>query len=93
MNYVEKIIITIILDGDKVVKEYKEFTEAMNAAVNFIAFADCTDVEVVNIVAVDTENKMHEIAYSGWQPHMLFEFSWVQTGEIIWSQEYPELDH
>ena len=52
-----------------------------------LAFSDCSDEEVILIIY---EGK--EIHYVGWQPDMLYEFA-DETGNIIWSNSFPQWDH
>lgn len=56
-------------------------------AANMIAFDDCTDVEVTEIVH---EGKSYE--YNGWEPGMTFTFH-DETGEDVWSRSFPSWDH
>lgn len=49
---------------------------------------------------IDTSYEVDEIvcggrllSYVGWQPGMLFEFKDVETGEIVYSAEFPSWEH
>lgn len=53
-----------------------------------ICFSDCTLLEVEEIVF----NGKH-VEYVGWQPNMLFEYCDIETGEIVWSNSYPNWEH
>lgn len=53
-----------------------------------LAFSDCGGWELDELV-IDGE----QIKYVGWQPGMLYEFQSVATGQIVWSQSFPQWDH
>lgn len=52
------------------------------------AFSDCGGYDVIEIV-VDGRH----VEYVGWQPGMLYEYRDCETGEIVWSESFPEWDH
>lgn len=56
-------------------------------AAKMIAFNDCTDIEILNIV-INSE----EYFYAGWKPGMVYTFE-NKKGEEIWTDEFPEWDH
>jgi hypothetical protein len=57
-------------------------------AAEMICFSDCSDEIVEAIVA-----QGWKIEYVGWQPDMLFEFRDQKTGEIVWSENFPQWEH
>jgi hypothetical protein len=57
-------------------------------ASKMICFSDCTD-EIVEAIVVQG----WKVDYMGWQPGMLYEFRDQETGEIIYSNRFPEWDH
>lgn len=57
-------------------------------AAKFIAFDDCTDDEVVAVVA-----NGRELTYTGWQPGMGFTFIDTKTKEVVFDHSYPSWDH
>ena len=60
----------------------------LREAAQMICFADCSD-EIVESIVVQG----WKIEYVGWQPNMLFEFRNQETGEIIWSESFPQWEH
>lgn len=52
-----------------------------------IAFSDCTDIEIIDIV-IDGK----EYYYAGWRPGMEYTFL-DKEGKQIWSEYFPEWDH
>jgi hypothetical protein len=58
-------------------------------AAKFYAFDDLDNTfSIVKLVF-----KGKELEYAGWQPGMLFEFFEVESGKIVYSNEFPEWDH
>ena len=53
-----------------------------------IAFGDCTDDQVVQIV---WQGK--EVKYDGWRRGMYFGFSDCDTGKCVYGASFPEYDH
>lgn len=53
-----------------------------------IVFSDCGYDEITEIVADG-----RPVEYVGWQPGMLVEFRDTETGEIIFSESFPQWDH
>ena len=60
----------------------------LRAASEMICFGDCSD-EIVEAIVIQG----WKVDYVGWQPNMLFEFRDQETGEIIWSHNFPNWDH
>lgn len=52
-----------------------------------IAFSDCSDVEVIDIV-IDGQ----EYYYAGWRPGMEYTFVDENNTEV-WTNSFPEWDH
>lgn len=61
--------------------------EIFYTAANMIAFNDCSDIEVIDIV-INNE----EYFYVGWQPDMLFEFE-DKDGNVVWRRYFPNWNH
>ena len=57
-------------------------------AAEMICFSDCSD-EIVEAIVIQG----WKIEYVGWQPGMLYEFRDQESGEIIWSERFPNWDH
>lgn len=57
-------------------------------AAEMICFSDCSD-EIVEAIVIQG----YKINYVGWQPGMLFEFCDQESGEIVWSERFPQWDH
>ena len=55
---------------------------------NRIVFSDCSYDEITEIVADG-----RPVEYVGWQPGMLVEFRDTETGEIVFSESFPQWDH
>lgn len=52
-----------------------------------IAFADCSNEEILNII---WQGK--EVEYAGWQPNMSFEYQDLD-GKTVWSGDFPNCNH
>ena len=65
----------------------KSLDTVLFTASHMIAFSDCTDIEVLEIVH---EGKRYE--YSGWEPGMVFTFC-DESGEDVWQRDFPSWDH
>lgn len=57
-------------------------------AAKMICFSDCSDEIVEDIVI-----QGYKVEYVGWQSDMLFEFRDQESGEIIWSESFPQWEH
>lgn len=57
-------------------------------AAEMICFSDCSD-EIVEAIVIQG----YKVDYVGWQPGMLYEFRDQMSGEIIWSERFPQWDH
>ena len=57
-------------------------------AAEMICFSDCSD-EIVEAIVIQG----YKVEYVGWRPGMLFEFRDQVTGEIIWSESFPQWEH
>lgn len=53
-----------------------------------VAFSDCCD-DCLDEIVFDGER----VEYVGWQPGMLIEFRSCETGEIVYSNTFPQWDH
>lgn len=62
--------------------------ELLRTASEMICFSDCSD-EIVEAIVIQG----WKVDYVGWQPNMLFEYRDQETGEIIWSERFPQWDH
>lgn len=60
----------------------------LRTASEMICFGDCSD-EIVEAIVIQG----WKVEYVGWQSDMLFEFRDQETGEIIWSHNFPNWDH
>ena len=75
-------------------KHYRYFEEGdvgslCHYAAQHYAWSDCDDtyaIEMIMCAGIKLE-------YVGWQPCMLYEFREVESGEIVFSREYPQWDH
>lgn len=63
---------------------YRFFTAVSRA----LAFSDCTNADVVQIVYHGIE-----YVYEGWQPGELFAYHAVSDATVRWEADYPEFDH
>ena len=61
--------------------------EMMVEVSKFIAFSDCHDGVLVDIVM----NNQH-IHYDGWKPNMYMTYS-NGAGEVVWEGSFPSWDH
>lgn len=52
------------------------------------AFSDCGGWDVVEVMI---DGRL--VDYVGWQPGMLYEYRDCETGEIVWSESFPQWDH
>lgn len=72
----------------------------------YLVFFDTKDelfYELAKIYAfddLDTGMRVTEIIcegmlchYTGWQPDMVIEFAYNESGEVIWSGQFPQWDH
>lgn len=81
--------ITYLFEEERYTKDMTGFDldQVLCTASNMYAFADCTDIEVVEVVH---EGKRYE--YAGWEPGMTYTFL-DETGEEVWSRSFPNWDH
>lgn len=56
-------------------------------AAKTICFADCSDEEVIKIVAGG-----ETLHYRGWMPNMRYEFE-SESGNVVYSRCFPSWDH
>lgn len=94
-NHYSYIAYSILNDSGERVMEYTIYEDSPEAAntllreaAQMICFADCSD-EIVESIVIQG----WKIDYVGWQPDMLFEFRNQETGEIIWSESFPQWEH
>lgn len=67
---------------------YNGLNEMLRAVSKMYAFDDCEPVEIVSIKA-----EGRELAYCGWMPGMEYNYYDKETGEIVWTEYFPEWDH
>lgn len=58
-------------------------------AAKIYAFDDIDETYSIEHIVCDGR----ELRYVGWQPNMLFEFVDIETGEVVYSNEFPNWDH
>ena len=90
-HYSNCYILRDIEDGEVVIKGYdNDKSEVMMRDVSkHICFADCDGTwEVIKIVYHG-----REVTYNGWQPGMVMEYNYAETGDEAWSGCFPEWDH
>lgn len=94
-SYASYICYSILNDQGERVIEYAHYADdpksgdtLLRDAAEMICFSDNSD-EIVEAIVVQG----WKIEYLGWHPDMLFEFRDQVTGEIIWSERFPQWDH
>lgn len=65
-----------------------EADKMMTEVSKFIAFSDCHDGIMIDIVL-----RGRHVHYAGWQPGMVYEFVDSETGEVVWGNSFPSWDH
>ena len=78
-----------MVDGERIVNTFDydiSMNEFFNRVSKVIAFSDCSDEEVVEIVFDD-----EHFVYVGWQPGMVYEYS--GNAGNSWEGCFPEWDH
>ena len=78
-------------DGEIIVKTYdNHMGHAMMRDVSKrICFSDCDDTyDVIKIIY-----RGRDVHYTGWQPGMVMEYKFTDTGDEAWSGCFPEYDH
>lgn len=70
------------------VRHFENANAMFHKAAYAIAFSDCSDEVVIQIVA-----NGDECHYTGWQPGMRYTFVSNSTGEVLYDAEFPEWDH
>ena len=53
-----------------------------------ICFSDCVKIHVLDIVADG-----RKLSFTGWQQDMEFAYKDIITGEIVWTECFPEWEH
>lgn len=54
-----------------------------------IYFEDWDDAFAI----VDIYYRGRQIEYTGWQPEMLFQYEYVDTGDLAWEGRFPQWHH
>ena len=78
-------------DGEVWVRNYDEdMDDAMMREVSkVICFSDCDDwLEILMVVYHG-----REVKYVGWQPGMVYEFVYKETGDVAWTGCFPNFEH
>lgn len=78
-------------DGEILIKAYdgSERDKMMVDISQHICFEDCDDTFA--IVAIYYRGR--QIEYTGWQPNMLLQYEYVETGDLAWEGSFPQWDH
>ena len=78
-------------DGEVWVRNYDEDMDhaMMVQASKIFCFSDCDDfLEILMIVYHG-----REVKYVGWQPNMVYEFVYKETGDVAWTGSFPHWCH
>lgn len=84
----------VLIDNETGEKDTRHFEKGdimglCSFASKIYAFDDIDDTYTIEHIVCDGQ----ELEYVGWQPGMLFEFRNIATGEIVYSNEFPNWDH
>lgn len=77
------------LQGDQYIKYYKNERTLFNDVSKFYAFDDLIDDTEILQISVNGR----KCRYVGWQPDMLIQFKDIKTGQIVFSDQFPQYDH
>lgn len=76
------------IDNEIYTSEYASLDALLIDVSRSICFSDCVKIHVLDIVADG-----RKLSFTGWQPDMEFTYRDSLTGEIVWTECFPEWEH
>lgn len=76
-------------DGEKYITFFDTKDELFYELAKIYAFDDLDIGMGVTEIICEGSN----CYYRGWQPDMVIEFAYEESGETVWSGQFPEWDH
>ena len=76
------------IDEEIYTSEHATLDALLTEVSRSICFSDCVKINVLDIVADG-----RKLSFAGWQPDMEFAYRDSLTGEIVWTECFPEWEH
>ena len=76
------------IDNEIYTSEHATLDALLTDVSRSICFSDCVKIHVLDIVADG-----RKLSYTGWRPDMEFAYRDKHTGEIVWTECFPEWEH
>ena len=76
------------IDNEIYTSEHATLDALLTEVSRSICFSDCVKIHVLDIVADG-----RKLSFTGWRPDMEFAYRDMLTGEIVWTECFPEWEH
>ena len=76
------------VDNEIYTSEHATLDALLTDVSRSICFSDCVKIHVLDIVADG-----RKLSFTGWQQDMEFAYKDIITGEIVWTECFPEWEH
>ena len=76
------------IDNEIYTSEHATLDALLTEVSGSICFSDCVKIHVLDIVADG-----RKLSFTGWRPDMEFAYKDIITGEIVWTECFPEWEH
>ena len=76
------------IDNEVYTSEHATLDALLTEVSRSICFSDCVKIHVLDIVADG-----RKLSFTGWRPDMEFAYKDITTGEIVWTECFPEWEH